>query len=371
MIVAKKPKQPDWYEAEQPTRIAMVAELQRIRRRTMVRPLPVLALAIVITAAVTYKFAMKKRSYTAEVVLAMNEGMLAKDRDSSIPFDQLKEYASNVLLPDTELLKVIEKRQPGRVDRVGKPFALESFREKLEIFIWKNSFAYYTDDEYNTRKSARIGLEITDEDADVAYETVLDLASIAIATHDANRKKLSTELSSEVIQMREQLEVRVQNLAGQLAAKEAALDEAKRIGSNDKAAAMLVDIANLTQTRKGILDQLKQIDASPDAIADQITNAKLDISITVVDQFRPEKIEQSGLILAMIIAVIGTGALLGSALVLGAFDSRVHDTDDVTRLGLPVLGHVPGFKGDHVGSLDSRGAARARVPSFLRWRSQR
>ena len=57
--------------------------------------------------------------------------------------------------------------------------------------------------------------------------------------------------------------------------------------------------------------------------------------------------------------------------VLGAFDSRVHDTDDVERLGLPVLGHVPGFAGDHVGSLEARGVLRARVPSFLRWRSQR
>jgi hypothetical protein len=77
----------------------MVAELQRIRRRTGVRPLPVLALALVITAGVTYKFAMKPRRYTADVVLAMSEGALGKERDASIPFDQLKEYVANVLLP--------------------------------------------------------------------------------------------------------------------------------------------------------------------------------------------------------------------------------------------------------------------------------
>jgi hypothetical protein len=350
----------------------MVAELQRIRRRTIVRPLPVILLALVITAGVTYKFAMKNRTYTADVVLAMSEGTLGgNERDRTIPFDQLKEYVANVLLPDGELLKVIERRFPGRIDRVGEPFALETFRDKLEIFIWKNSFFYYDDEDADARKSARIGLEVTDEDPDLAFEIALDLARVAIATHDAQRKKLSGLLSGEIMAMREQLALRLEDLDGELVANQAALDDAKRAGNNDKAATVLVEIANITQAKKGVAEQLKQIDISPDAFAQQVTEAKLDISITVVDQVKPERVEQSGLVLAMIIAVIGTGSLLGSALVLGAFDSRVHDTDDVTRLGLPVLGHVPGFQGDHVGSLDARGAARARVPSFLRWRSQR
>lgn len=368
---AKPPAAPDWYESEEPTRVAMVAELQRIRRRTGVRPLPVIALAILITAGVTYKFAMKPRLYTADVVLAMRQGVFGNDRDSSIPFSQLKEYVANVLLPDGELLKVIEKRFPGRADRVGKPFALESFRDKLEIFIWKNSFAYYDDEDADANKSARIGLEVSDQDPDVAYDIAIDLASVAIATHDAQRKKVSGMISAELDNYREQLMVKVDELDAELVQKQDALGKAKKAGNNQLAATLIVTIANLEQTRKRRAQQVKEADLSPDAFADEVTEAKLDITIAIVDQVRPEKIEQSGLILGMIIAVIGTGALLGSALVLGAFDSRVHDTDDVARLGLPVLGHVPGFHGDHVGSLDARGAARARVPLFLRWRSQR
>jgi hypothetical protein len=72
----------------------------------------------------------------------------------------------------------------------------------------------------------------------------------------------------------------------------------------------------------------------------------------------------------MTLIIIGTGALVGATLFLGAFDPRVHDTDDVARRGLPVLGHVPGFSGDRVGSLRARGARRARVPWYLRWRSR-
>jgi hypothetical protein len=48
---------------------------------------------------------------------------------------------------------------------------------------------------------------------------------------------------------------------------------------------------------------------------------------------------------------------------VGAFDTRVHDREDVERIGLPVLGHLPPFPGDHVGSLRARGVRRPRVPS--------
>jgi hypothetical protein len=115
---------------------------------------------------------------------------------------------------------------------------------------------------------------------------------------------------------------------------------------------------------------LSSIATSPEALADRIAEAGLDLSVDIVAEKRPNRPESKGLLIAMMLVVVGVGALIGSALVLGAFDSRVHDTDDVERLGLPVLGHVPEFPGDTVGSLEARGVQRARVPSFLRWRSQ-
>ncbi len=368
----KRPEDNDgWYRSEEPTRLGMIAELQRIRRRTLVRPLPVILVALIITAGVTSKFGFKTRMYTSNVVLAINQGALAAESDTSIPFDQLKEYVSGVLLPDREIEKVIERRAPGRFAKVGAPFALESFRDRLEIFIWKNSFAYFSEFDQNAAKSARIGIEISDESPDVALEIARDLASIAIATHDAQRRKLSGELASQVATMRSTVSDRLDELSATLAQKQQGLNEAERTNNRELAGSLVVEVATLNIEIKRGAEQLKAIDASPDALADRVTEARLDTTITIVDQFKPERVEQSGMVLAMIIAVIGIGSLLGVSLVLGAFDSRVHDVDDVTRLGLPVLGHVPGFPGDQVGSLQARGVSRARVPLLLRWRSHR
>jgi hypothetical protein len=50
-------------------------------------------------------------------------------------------------------------------------------------------------------------------------------------------------------------------------------------------------------------------------------------------------------------------------LFVGAFDSRIHDREDAERIGVPVLGHLPSFPGDQVGSLRARGVRGRRVAS--------
>lgn len=48
------------------------------------------------------------------------------------------------------------------------------------------------------------------------------------------------------------------------------------------------------------------------------------------------------------------------AIGLGTIDSRIHELEDVRRLGMPALGHIPAFAGDSVGSLRQRGALAPR-----------
>lgn len=361
----------DWYESEEPTRYGMISELQRIRRRTAVRPIPVLLLALAITAGVTYKVVTKERLYEADVVLALSEGALTS-KSTAIPFDQLKEYVSSVLLPDAELLKLIEKHDLHRLRRtLGPQWALGELRLQLEIQIWKNSFVYYHADDANAQKSARIGLTVIDPDPDLAVRVAHDLASIAIATHEKRRREVAGVLAREVKMMGETMARRLADISTAMTVKHAALLDARKQKNSGLVAALDVELAALEKEEKRTSDQLALITASPEAVADQVTRAGLGTTLEVVEERRPRRPEGTGLVLAMIIVVVGTGALLGAALVIGSFDSRVHDTDDVTRLGLPVLGHVPGFPGDDVGSLEARGAVRARVPSFLRWRSQR
>lgn len=366
----RRKKLDDWYESEESTRAGMVVELQRIKRRFANRPLPVILLAALITTAVAYKFIAKPRLYEADVVLAVNEGVMATKR-SGIPFDQLQQYVTQVLMPDNKLLEIIERHDLHRLRKtLGPQYALDELWSQTEIEIWKNSFVYYHYElDAKAMKSARIGISVTDEDPDAAFEVARDLATLIINEHDRRMQEATAEIARQVEAARADLDRRISDLTTAIAVKQTAMVEAKLAGNTGLAAALVTDVAALSQQEKSLRDDLKLVMTSTEAVADRAAKAGLDTMITVVEERRPPRQESSGLVIAIVITVIGTGAFIGAAMLLGAFDSRVHDTDDLARLGLPILGHVPGFAGDGVGSLASRGAQRARVPSFLRWRS--
>lgn len=360
----------EWYESEQPTRRGMAAELQRILRRTKVRPIPVILLAALVTGYITRKMATKPVILEAEVVMALSEGALA-GRTSAMPVDQLRGYVTQVLLPDKRLLELIEKYNlyPLR-KKAGPEYALDGFRGQFSVQIWKNSFVNYDEDD-NARRSARIGLTVRDIDPDRAYDIAHDLTSIVMETASNLRQARADAMSKQIERMRDATNDEIDRLVADIASKRAAIDDARRKGQDDLARILRVDLTALESQQRDRESRLARIVASPEALASDIAAAGLDMSLTVVDESRPERPTHSGLVLVMIAAVIGTGALVGSALVLGAFDSRIHEADDVVRLGLPVLGHVPGFAGDNVGSMRTRSAAFARVPSFQRWRFHR
>lgn len=359
----------DWYEAEESTRRGMIAEVQRIRRRLRVRPLPVLALAAAITGLLAWKLVTHKALVEAEIVLALTEGSLSA-KHNGVPVDQLREYVDGVLLPDVKLRELIERRDLYKLrNTLGEQYAIDQLRGQLDVQIWKNTFVYYDEDAEHAEHSARIGLTVSDTDPDRAFDIARDLAAIVIQSAQEHRKQLSTELSGEIASMREGLTRRLVDLERERSEKTVAVTKARGLHKDGVVQAMTLELAEIDQETKRAEKTMAEIATSSDALADRISAAGLDMSVQVVEEHRPERPEHRGFVLAMALVVVGFGALLGSALLVGSFDSRIHDTDDVARLGLPVLGHVPGFAGDHVGSLAARGVSHQRVPS--RWRTSR
>ena len=348
----------EWYESEESTRRGMVTELQRIKRRTVVRPVPVLLLAAVLTTAITYKFATKKRMVEAEIVLALAEGTMASDqRDLGIPVDHLKDYVGTDLMPRTKLEGIIERRDLFRLrKKLGMDFAVDELRSNMEISVWHNSFLW--DDEHGTR-SARIGIAYSDTDPDLALELARDLATTVVETAGEKRQEQAAGMARQLESMHEDLVRQLADLRRQQAQKTVDRDRALAKGHKGIAEAINLENAALEREAKTLDDQIDAIVKSADA---GITANGLDVSLSIVEEHRPERPESNAFVMILIAVVIGICSLIASALIIGAFDSRVHDTDDVARLGLPILGHVPGFPGDRVGSLAARGALRRRVP---------
>ncbi len=356
-----------WYDSEESTRVGMIDEMRRIRERTKVRPWPVIALAAFVTLGITYRYATHKPLVEAEVVLALTEGSLSA-RHNGIQVDELKQYVSNVLMPNARLGEIIQHRglfrlRPG----FGLDAAIAELREQVTIEIWKNSFSY-NDILSSDEHSARIGITVASADGDEAYELARDLATVVTETAQGQHMELAQQLARRIASRRESLDASLDELSAARTEKEHQLTDARTANKDGLVQALVLEISQIDRERRRASDELSALTDSRVSAADRFATAGLDMSCEIVEERRPEKNDHRGFVLAMVIVVVGFGALLGSALVVGAFDSRVHDTDDVERLGLPLLGHVPRFPGDEVGSLEARGVKRRRNRSVLHWR---
>jgi capsular polysaccharide biosynthesis protein len=359
----------DWYESEASTRRGMIAEIQRVRRRFRARPLPVLAVAAALTALITWRLSLRKHVYEAEVVLALSQGAMST-KHNGLPVDELREYVDGVLLPDAKLRELIERRDLYRLRKtLGPEYAIEELRSQLSVQVWKNSFVYYDEDAANAEHSARIGITLADNDPDRAYTLAHDVAQIVIDTAREHDQQRNAELASEIAALHDGLAARLDALVRTIALDHEALDAATKRRQPGVAETLTLQIAELERERKSADKRLHDIAISRDALADRIAAAGLDTRVAVVEEHRPDRPEHPGFVLALAAAVIGFASLLASAFVVGAFDSRIHDLEDVERLGLTKLGHVPGFAGDDIGSLARRDIPLARVTSRrTRWR---
>jgi capsular polysaccharide biosynthesis protein len=361
----------DWYDSEEHTRNGMISELQRIVRRTRARPLRVIALAIVVIGAIAYRITTKKQAYQAEIVLSLTEESMTAHK-THIPVDELKEYVWTVLMPDAKLAEIVEQRNLHRLRKqFGPQYGIDELRGQIDIAIWKNSFIEYKEEDANGLASSRIGITVTDGNPIQAFDIARDIASLIIKTSEKQGQDIANKLSAEVKSVRADLGKRAEGLATLIAQRQLEIVKARAAGKPGLAEALVLEVGNLTYQQKVAEDKVVALGASRDAIADQITAAGLDMTIEVIDEHRPEVVSHSTFVLILVLVVVALFSLIGSMLVVGTFDPRVHDTDDVLRLGLPMLGHVPGFPGDQVAALRTRGVPRRRVPSFLRWRSHR
>ncbi|MCA9676708.1 MAG: hypothetical protein H6709_04400 [Kofleriaceae bacterium] len=358
--------QPDdgWYEAEGATRYVLVAELQRLKRRARARWLPILVTVCALTGLAMYKRLKKVKLHEATVTIALTEGTMADGKDP-MPAQELRDYVATVLLNNGVLLKVIEEEQLFPLRRkLGDEYALNELRDQFQITVYRNYFLYqYSPDE---PRSARIAVEFTDPDPDQAWRMAHRLAELIVSGEQARRQELAEQLGHDAAEVLAEARARLEDREQQVSDRRLALSAAQRDGDRARANALTVELRALDVQLRREREAMVQmtIASSGDALAAAVDRAGLGITFDIHEQGRPREEPGARTYLNVIVGVVLFVILLPVvAIFYGAFDSRVHDPEDVDRIGLPVLGHVPTFPGDKVGSLRGRGVRGRRVPS--------
>ncbi|MEZ4403509.1 MAG: hypothetical protein R3B06_26030 [Kofleriaceae bacterium] len=359
----------DWYDDEQPLPQALYETVDRLRRRAARRWWLVAVVALALTAAVVRKVALKPAQHRARVILAISEGDLNAGFNPT-PLDELRDYIGNVLLSTERLLAFFDEHDLMKRERAlfGDAVAAEDFRDQMQIGVWRNYFQYQWS--YDERRSARVAIAFTDPDPSYAYEMARGLARLVQDGEAARRVEAARELADQARAGQDAARARLDETSREQARVYEALAVAEQAGDAEQLSILRARSATLMVEWQRATETFKNIESRTDfdQLQAAVNAAGLALDIEIVDERRP-KVDQGGRLPTLAMTALVALLIIGPVcvLVIGAFDTRVLDADDVRRLALPVLGHVPGFPGDQVGSLRTRGVARARVPSYRRW----
>ena len=145
-----------------------------------------------------------------------------------------------------------------------------------------------------------------------------------------------------------------------------ALSQARAAHDDERAQTLRAELSLLAARQHQARIKLAALEAgvrSDRLRADAIAGG-LGLNLQVVSARPPGHEVGQGVRLGLIALVLFALFLPSAAILVGAFDPRIHDQDDVSRLGFTAVGHLPGFAGDRIGSLRARGVKRRRTASF-------
>lgn len=353
----------EWLQAEA-SQQTLRRELQRLKRRAKKKIVVVILLSLLGVAAVVKKVSGRIPMYQATILMRVTEGNLLEE-DSPMANEGLADYLYSVALNSERLTPIVEKHNlyPER-KTFGPLYAVEKIRDFLDIEITANYFARVRD-EGDPQRSVGINLHFSDFDPDLAFEVAQDLGAALIDAERERRAKHAEKLSAIANRTVVMVETK-------LTALNASMNEAMRtvergpIGADGalKIAEAKIAMRRLAEDLKQTTLVMESMSANRDYIelAKAAEGAEQALRFDIIDVRRPFIAPKTSKIFYAVLGLFVFIMLVPvCAIGVAAMDSKLHGIEDVMRLNMPVVGHLPHFPSDRMGSLRDRSRKRKDV----------
>jgi hypothetical protein len=346
-----------WIDAER-RETSIPDELARLRRRAIARPFRTLFVALAVAGSTVAVRAQKQRAQHARVVLRVTEEDLDAATAPRLKHN-LRDYVLTAAFTNARLIALMQKYDLYTRRLAADPAgALESIREDIEVEVYRNYFIEERTGD-DPGRSARIAISFTAKDASVALEVARRLGDIVVEQETAERQQAAREALEDATKAVQAAEGDLLLMRETLTRKEVELV----LATGTRAAALRIEAEALIKQREELDTRLRQAEQAKVALAlrADIEGGRLGLKFEVVDAGQTQRSRFSYRVELAATGIFAFFLILPLAIIaVGAFDSRVYDVDDVRRLGIVALGHIPSFRGDAVGSLRARTRRRRR-----------
>jgi hypothetical protein len=346
----------DWVEAER-SRQTLKTELQRLKRRAQKRPVALLLVTLALVAGFMWRRAHKTPLRRAVVMLRVTESDVVQEQ-SPLAKQNLGNYLESVSLGSKQLLEIVEANDLYPLRRIrGERYALGRMRSAMKVKVHGNYFAEIRGFDAG-RRTARISIYFYDKDPNVAFTVAQDLADTLVENERERRDKANLQLVTIADAMVAKAEARVAGIHGQVSELSLKLEELRKDASKSSdAMAAEVELSRLDQLQKSSALALEEAQKQKRQveIALAAEQANLGLDFRVVDVRPPAPLPERSFLEQTLWAIGAFLCLLPlCAIGIAAYDNRLHDIQDLVRIDMPVVGHVPGFPSDRKGSLGER-----------------
>jgi hypothetical protein len=348
----------EWFEEER--RRSFGNELSRLRRRALRRPIITFFLAAFAAAIAVLNTARKPRTFTARVVFRVAEKDVAVGGGSPRPKSNLREYVWDAAFSTERLMGVVKKHNLYMsAMRLDPSLALEAMRDDIDVDVFRNYFLEERTED-SAPPTARLVITYTSVDAELALLIARELGDIVIDYEAQNRRELTQFAVQDAEQIVKQEQAQLTHLTERISDAQLRLETARPVDRPS----IQAEVSGLYRSIPAAESRVKQAQT-------QARNLRLraafernqsGLQFELIDAASVSGIQRSQLSQLILVGALALlFALPLAARAVGAFDSRVYDGDDASRLGLKVLGHVPAFRGDQMASLRRRLDAQDRV----------
>jgi hypothetical protein len=331
------------------------AEAARVFRRAFRRRVITLTVALLVTGTAVAVVVLRRPAFTAALVFQFAEGDLQDGRTAPRSSAAIRDTITAAALDLENLLSILEKygllRQVGRAEAIA---TARKLREGIQVAVVRNDFLLDRASAGELR-AAQVVVSYSSYYRDFARAVVHDIgAHIVRAQAAARAAHLQHALRAaerEAERVDEELRAERQDaiagkdrhrapaaLRSRAEAAGAARDFEDALSRSEAIRARAAELAFATAAdERQLLMDMKLVDESVTMIHPPLSAGEL----------------------ALYSIAVFSAALLVSCVVVGAFDRRVYQRNDVTALGISLLGALERFEGDSAGPYRSRCRAAA------------
>lgn len=347
----------DWFAAEADLH-SWRRELLRLKRRARARLPITLVCAVAATAAAVWFVHTRKPPAESRILIRVSESQLLR-QDSPLTTGDLSAYLYDAAFTNQNLLALIEKHDLYPLARArGESVAIETMKWYVDIEVYRNYFLVQR--AYNDPvRTARVAIKYQHEDPQTSLRVARDLAQLVIDTEERRRSGDSASLAQLAGAALDRASAALEKRKLDAAARQRDLVQAKASRDQERVAALQVELDRLAQeinVSTAAVRHARESRRRAD-LQHAMDQRGVGLLFQIVDERAPPPPPDPravGIRLAMLSLVCFLLVLPLCAIGVGAFDQRLHDREDVQRLGLPVVGHLPSFPGVKVGSMKAR-----------------